>query len=273
MLPINFHKTFIPERRLIAALLDYAALGKEGNFIEISSETGIPMGKSTGKVPAILDYARGMGLIELVNKKASSKKKPVLTSFGKVVYWEDKFLGEQIIQWLAHMNLCRSDIGAKTWYEVFAKGRNTLGTNFTRRQLEDYLISVCGAGKDRTGPLVSAYTEDAALGRSRVLAVAGEKVTRKKAPILDAYAVPYSAYILSLLEAFFPGQGQVTFSDFNSTTLWFDVCLWNQSDIEYVFSLVEQKGYISIDRQMHPWVIEKKAMADEVWPHICDDMA
>ncbi|SHJ72413.1 hypothetical protein [Desulfofundulus thermosubterraneus] len=273
MLPVNFHKTFVPERRLIAALLDYAALGKQGNFKEISSETGIPMGESTGKVPAILDYARGMGLIEIASNKASSVKKPVLTSFGKVVYLEDKFLGEQMVQWLAHMNLCRSDIGAKTWHEVFAKGRSILGTNFTKRQLEDYLISVCGPGNDRTGPLVSVYTEDAALGRSGVLTVKGEIVTRKKAPIFDAYAIPYSAYILCLMEAFFPRQEQVTFSDFNSKTFWFDICLWNQSDIEYVFSLVERKGFVSIDRQMQPWIIEKKAMADEVWPHIYDDMA
>jgi hypothetical protein len=93
MLPLNFHKTFIPERRLIAALLEYAALNKQGDYQNISKETGIPMGKSSGKVPAILDYARGMGLLILENEQAGSIKKPVLTSFGKVVYLEDKFLG------------------------------------------------------------------------------------------------------------------------------------------------------------------------------------
>ena len=41
MLPINFHKTFTPERHLLSALVEYAALGKEGNFREISVATGI----------------------------------------------------------------------------------------------------------------------------------------------------------------------------------------------------------------------------------------
>jgi hypothetical protein len=273
MLPVNFHKTFIPERRLIAALLDFAALGKRGTLKEISAETGIPMGEYNGKVPAILDYAKGMGLIELDNKKGSSIKKPVLTSFGKAVYLEDKFLGEKMVQWLAHMNLCRNDIGAKTWNAVFAKARNILGTSFTKRQLEDYLTGVCGPGKDRTGPLVLTYTDDAALGRAGVLAAAGDNLTRKKAPVLDEYAIPYSAYILCLMETFFPGQGQVTSTDLNGKTLWFDICLWNQSDVEQVFSIVERKGYISIDRQMQPWIIEKNALADEVWPHIWDDIA
>lgn len=273
MLPLNFHKTFIPERRLIAALLEYAALNKQGDYQNISKETGIPMGKSSGKVPAILDYARGMGLLILENEQAGSIKKPVLTSFGKVVYLEDKFLGEKMLQWLVHMNLCRNDIGAKTWHEVFAKGRSILGTAFTKNQLEDYLVSICGEGKNRTGPMVLAYTDDAALGRSGVLTVDGAEVRRQKAPVLDIYAIPYSAYILELMDVFFLGQNQVTVSDFNNRTLWFDINLWDWSDIEYVLSLVESKGYLSIDRQMQPWIIEKKAMSDEVWQHIFDDMA
>lgn len=271
MLSLYFHQTFIPERRLIAALLDYAAAGKEGTLKEISSETGIPMGKSSGKTPAILDYACGMGLIELVNKKTG--KKPLLTSFGKIVYKEDKFIGEKIIQWLAHMNLCRSDIGATAWRAVFAEGRNILGASFLKNQLEDYLISVCGPGKERTGPMIQTYLEDAAMARAGVLGLDHDQIERKKAPILDGYAIAYSAYILSLLENFFLGQNQVTITDFNEKTLWFDICLWNQSDIECLLTLVELKNFISIDRQMQPWIIEKKASSDDVWPYLFDEIA
>ena len=46
---LNFHKTFIPERRLIADIL-IMQLRVQGNYQEISSDTGIPMGKSSGKV-------------------------------------------------------------------------------------------------------------------------------------------------------------------------------------------------------------------------------
>jgi len=230
------------------------------------------MGKSNGKVPAIIDYGQGMGLITLANKKGSGIKKPVLTDFGKIVFLEDKYLGEEIVQWLAHMNLCRSDIGAKAWNAVFALGRSVLGSTFTKKQLEEYLVSVCGYGQDRTGPMLVTYLDDAALARAGVLVVDGEKVVRKKAPIIDTYAISYSAYILSLMESFFPGQGQVTVTDFNRKTLWFDICLWNETDIEYLFPLVERKNLITIDRQMKPWVIEKKYESDEIWSHIFDDM-
>ena len=273
MLAVNFHKTFVPERRLIAALLEYATLGKEGTYQEISAATGIPMGKSNGKVPAIIDYARGMGLIELEKGIGQAVKKPVLTDFGRTVYLEDKFLGEAITQWLVHMNICRNDIGALAWYAIFADGRNVLGSSFTGKQLEDHLTSVLGPGKNRTGPMILTYTDDAALARANILSLDEEKIKRRKAPLLDSYSNSYTAYILTLMEAFFPGQAQVTVSDFHRKTLCFDVCLWNQLDIEHLFSLIERKGYISIDRQMQPWIIEKRSTAEEVWLHIWDDIA
>ncbi|HHX42344.1 MAG TPA: hypothetical protein GX715_20515 [Armatimonadetes bacterium] len=273
MLPTNFHKTFVPERRLIGALLEYAALGKGGDLQTISRETGIPMGASTGKVPAIIDYARGMGLIYLQQAKGSAIRQPVLTPFGRVVALEDRFLGEKVTQWLAHMNLCRGDIGAVGWHAAFATGRAVLGRSFTRPQLEAHLVSACGPGNDRIGPLVGAYLDDAALGRAGVLRADGDQITRNKAPVLDGYAIPYSALILSLLDAFFPNQGQITFTDFRRKTLWFDVCLWDECDVERAFALMERKGYLGVDRQMRPWIIERKSASDEVWPRLFDEMS
>ncbi len=62
-LPVTFHQTFLPERAHIAALLKYAAGGKTGTDQEISADIGVPTGQSSGKVPAMLDYCAGMGLL------------------------------------------------------------------------------------------------------------------------------------------------------------------------------------------------------------------
>ncbi len=179
-LPLNFHRTFIPERRLLAAIMDYAAQGKSGTYEEIAEETGIPMGKSTGKVPAILDYARGMGLVELEDSGGASVKKPILTSFGRSVYLEDHMLGEAITQWIAHLHLCLPDSGAISWHIAFGKGRSVIGSTFTLEQLEDYLVAECGGGNRRTGPLVRTYLDDAALGRASVLSQKGGTVVRNR---------------------------------------------------------------------------------------------
>lgn len=271
MLSVSFHLTFIPERRLVTALLDYASKDQQGTIQEMAEVTGIPMGKSSGKMLAILDYARGMGLIEL--NEGKTIKKPALSKFGKVVYKEDRFLGEEIVQWIAHLNLCRGDKGAKTWHETFARGRSALGSIFSKQQLEEYLNVVCGQGKDRTGPLVTTYLDDAALKRAGALSLLDNELVRKKAPLLEAYAKPYSAYLLSLLDIYFPEQVQIALTDFQEKTLWFDICLWNENDINLFFSLLERKGYISVDRQRKPWIIERLKSTHDVWSHFFDDIA
>lgn len=272
MLPINFHKTFIPERHLLAALMDYAAVGKAGTLQEISADTGIPMGKTNGKVPAIIDYARGMGLLEVRPGAEKGVKVPVLTNFGRAVFIEDKYLSEELTQWMVHMNLCRSDFGALAWNAVFSKGRSVLGGRFDTQQLEDYLVTISGAGNDRTGPLLRTYLEDAALARTRVVETSGGTIIRRKAPLLDVYALAYTAFVLDLIESFFPDQTQVSLTDLQKETGWLDICLWKEADIEILCSLMGKKRYISIDRQRQPWIIETLSRAEEVWPYIWDDL-
>lgn len=273
LLPVTFHQTFIPERRYIAALLGYAALGLQGTLSEISEHTRIPMGKSSGKALATLDYARGMGLVELADTRGRSIRRPVLTPFGNTVFAHDRFMGEQVTQWLAHMNLCCPCNGAVAWHEVFAKGRAVLGHRFTLAELEAYLAGVFGEARSRTGPLVRAYLENEALAKSAVLNVDGDVVIRQKAPLLEEYAIPYSAYVLSLMDCLFPGQNQVTLMDFNARAFWFNTCLWSHSDIEAAFAMIEHTGYISVDRQMQPWIIERRASANEVWPLTYSEIA
>ena len=59
--------------------------------------------------------------------------------------------------------------------------------------------------------MVLTYTEDAALGRSGVLTVDKDTIKRHKAPVIDAYAIPYSAYILNLMEVFFQGKARLPY--------------------------------------------------------------
>jgi len=272
VLPINFHKTFIPERRLIGSLLHYAALGKRGTYQEIGAETGIPMGKSTGKVPAIIDYARGMGLIEMGCRRDSIKE-PQLTTLGRVVYAQDVYLSQPLTQWIAHMNMCRQTTGAMVWRSTFAEGRRVLGSSFGKRQLEHYLEGRYGRGRDRTGPLLSCYVSPAALANASVLSCSGDLVERHKAPLLDSYAYAYSALLLALVEESFRGEGQVSLVELADKTLCFDVCLWSEGDVEHACALLERKGLLTVDRLMRPWLLEPRAKADSAWAHIYDDFA
>ena len=76
-LPVTFHRTFVPEMHYVAALLQYAASSEKGTEQEISVRTGIPTGKSDGKVPAIMGYASGMGLSTFSWPGSPEKRKSI----------------------------------------------------------------------------------------------------------------------------------------------------------------------------------------------------
>ena len=65
---LNFHQTFKPEKQYIGSILNVADNTDGIGVQEISSYTGIPNGKSSGKVEPHIIYANYMGLIEYEKK-------------------------------------------------------------------------------------------------------------------------------------------------------------------------------------------------------------
>lgn len=269
VLGLNFHKTFLPERRLLAAILEYAAVGEDGDYQEISAATGIPMGRHTGKVPAILAYAKGMGLVTPGRMSADKGKRRLhLTAFGRQVYTSDRLLGRPVVQWLAHMHLCLPQGGAAAWHLVFAVGRGFLGSRFSPAQVEQYLVDHFGPGRNRTGPLLRTYLEDAALARAGVLSRQNGDIVRHKAPLSSDWALPYAAFVLELWERFFPNRGQITACELGEETRWPDVCLWSEGERERVLEWLEQTGLLSLDRQRRPWILEKRGEVEAAWEEL-----
>ncbi len=272
-LPRNFHKTFIPERQYIHALLRYAAAGKSGDYKQISTDTGIPTGESSGKVPAILDFCRGMGLVKLIGLERSAIKRPELTPFGRAVFLEDTYLKESITQWIAHFNLCGPVTGAEIWYQVFANGMVHLGTSFTRQKLEEYIsLALKIQGSKLIGPLIRMYEDDAAFRTCGVLTEIANVVERKTAPIEDEYGIAYGAWLMQLMTDHFPKTAQVTVTELDVKAGWRSIPGWNVAQGQRVLELVERKGIIVVDRLMEPWILRKASDASSLWGKVYDDL-
>ncbi len=223
----NFHKTFIPERRYLNAMLRFAASGREGDYQEIAAATRIPTGTSTGKVPAILDYCKGMRLIRLVGAERSSVKKPELTPFGRVVLLEDPFLKLGISQWIAHFNLCSPITGADVWYQTLFAGTQSLGMTFERRKLESHLSLVYGVEKSGLiGPLIGAYEDEAAFKTCGALTETSGTIQRKLAPVTEEMALGYGAWILQLMGTHFPKLRQIPITDLDAAAGWRTIPGW-----------------------------------------------
>ena len=275
-LPRNFHRTFKPERQYINAMLRFAAAGKSGDLKTISEETGIPMGESSGKAPATLDYCRGMGLIRLSSKSTGAGvKTPELTPFGRIILLEDPFLKERISQWLAHFNLCSPKTGAETWYQVFFAGVHTLGHIFTRDQLKSHLQLIFNTQNQKKliGPLIGMYEEESAFKACGALYNAdGNTISKTEAPVLDELARGYGAWILQMISDYFPDRHQISVTDLDKSAGWKTIPGWSVSSSIDLLETLEQKAMISVDRQMDPWLIQPVMAPEEAWRNVYADM-
>lgn len=269
----SFHKTFKPERQYINAMLRFAASGQEGDYQHIAASTGIPTGVSSGKVPAILDYCLGMGLLRLLESKPSSVKKPQLTPFGRIVLLEDPFLKTAITQWICHFNLCSCMHGADVWYRTFYTSTPALGMNFTKSALELYLGNIYGVSKSNfSGPLVGMYDDDASFKLCCAISEINGQLIRRPAPVVEEMGFAYGAWILQLIREWFPKRNQVSVTDLDSTAGWRTIPGWDVAALQRVLDLTARKGLIEVDRHMEPWLIIPKAVPDDAWRRIFDDL-
>lgn len=269
----SFHKTFKPERQYINAMLRFAASGQEGDHQQISAATGIPTGASSGKVPAILDYCVGMGLLRLLESKPSSVKKPQLTSFGRIVLLEDPFLKTAVTQWICHFNLCSCMYGADVWYQTFFVSTPALGMSFTKPALEAYLGNIYAISKGNfSGPLVGMYDDDASFKLCGAITEVDGMLIRKPAPIVDEMGFAYGAWILQLISEWFPKRNQVSVTDLDSEAGWRTIPGWDVTSLQRVLELMARKGLLEVDRHMEPWLLIPKTTPDDAWRKIYDDM-
>jgi len=269
----NFHRTFKPERQYIASMLRFAASGAEGDIQAISEATGIPTGKSSGKVDPTLDYCRGMGLVTVDSSKKGATRRPQLTMFGRAVLLDDPFLKLGISQWIAHFNLCSPVTGADVWYQTFCSGGHSLGMTFSRRQLESHLSVVYGVQpRNLIGPLIGMYEDEAAFRVCGALAETDGVVQRKIAPVSEGYSRAYGAWLLQTMQDHFPGREQVSLSDLDAMTGCCRIPGWEPKTFIQVLCSIQNKGLLAVDRHMDPWLLRPTADTQAVWKGIYNDL-
>lgn len=272
-LPRTFHGTFIPERQYINAMLRFAASGQAGNYQDISAVTSIPTGKSSGKVVAILDYCRGMGLIQLGGNMRSAVKHPKLTPFGRIVFLEDPHLKERVTQWIAHLNLCGVLTGADAWYQLFFAGKQILGMRFPRSVLEEHLFLAYSTNRRGIiGPIIRMYEDEAAFRACGVLSENEGIVARTSAPIAKEFGFAYGAWLLQLIADHFPKSNQITLTDLDHKAGWKTIPGWNIDESHRAIDLLEEKGIVSVDRQMNPWIFRARTTVEKTWGRIYEDV-
>lgn len=272
----NFHLTFIPEKQYLGAILKYAASSGVYEMQSIADETGIPTGKSSGKAIPTADYAVGMGLARLqqVGEKGDKQSVIVLTNFGRAVYLGDRFLQEELTQWLAHLYLCNKTSGAEMWYQLFWNASAAFGNEFSYDEFLKWLTAETGANDvaKALSPSFRMYEETASFAICGSVLLADGVVKRKKAPINPIYAVGYAAWLADLLEC--SGrttENQLTVDDLEDVCGFRAITGWTLSESQEVLAMMEDKGLITIDRHMQPWIVCFKHASGQLWTRLYEE--
>lgn len=259
-LPLNFPQTFLPERRLLAKLLAFAAENGRGDKTFIGEQTGIPTGRDTGKVEPMIYYCQGMGLVTA--KRNAGEWQLGLSALGRVVLQEDRYLGEPHTLWLLHLLLCRRlDLAspalgvADAWFTLFAESRFRLGANFSQQDFLQFLLERHGEKtymKSLAGIVIRAYLEDSCLGTIAALRRQGNgddaMIQRHSAPAERSYYPVYAAYLYLVWDALFAGENQLALDRLARESRCFVLMDWDNATINRWLGWMVDIGLIQLER-------------------------
>ncbi len=256
-LPLNFSQTFLPDRSLLARLLPFAAASGGGDKVWIGAETGIPTGKSTGKVEPMIHYARGMGLLDATKKAGYWCL--ALTPLGEVVLSKDPYLSQPVTLWLLHLLLCRrSGLAepaagvADPWFALFAEGGLRLGKNFDQYAYLTYLTERHGAKgylKALSGLVLRSYLEATCLRPVNALSFDQGVYQRRAAPDERSYFPAYAAYLFLVWDELYRGHDQLAMDDLFTQTRCMAVLGWDREASTRWLDWMADRGLIQLDRQ------------------------
>lgn len=260
-LPLNFPQDFLPERRLLARLLPFAAANSGGTKVEIGAETGIPTGESTGKVEPMIHYARGMGLIHVA--KDAGRWQLSLTSLGRFVAAEDPYLSESVTLWLLHLLLCRrhgldapATGVADVWFALFAEGRLRLGSRFDQASYLAFLTErhgVKGYLKGLAGLVLRGYLEPTCFGLINALSAETSAdqtlYLRRSAPGERSHFPAFAAYLFLVWDALYAGHNQLAIDEFFEQSRCLALLGWDLETASRWLYWMTDRGLLQLDRQ------------------------
>lgn len=259
LLPLNFPQSFLPERRLLSALLEFAAGSGSGDKEAISAATGIPTGRSTGKVIPMIHYGVGMELWSA--RRQATAWQLDLTPLGQHVRREDPYLSEPLTQWLLHLLLCRrADLSepatglADAWFVLFAEGPVLLGREITAAAFHQALMQrhgTVGYLKGLSTLVPRMYTESSCFGDAGILrpSASGED-SYQRAPIpKDPTYYPTCGLLLWMLwDALFGDQAQIGLDELDQATRLSALFGWGPEALSAWLQWLAGQGWLQLDR-------------------------
>lgn len=255
---LNFHQTFPPDAAHISALLSLAESQEAYTKEDISDITGIPTGKSSGKVEPAIKYAEYMGLVE--DEYKDKRHLLRLTPLGKEILYQDEMLQEKATLYLCHSGLV-SDSGASLWNCIFSMLIPRYGSLIKMVTLKDALRNYYNGADVNLAPVNSSYT--GMFKKLSVLKNGQDEIKFTYQTFKDAYYYIYVYMFLKEWEIMHPDAQELTAGDVYSMNVDYKLCL-TRADFDKVLTIMDSEGIIKIERLLNPFVVLKLHTSEEI---------
>ena len=269
---INFAQTFKPEKQYIGSLLKIAEREEVMTTKQISLETGIPMGTSSGKVVPHIEYCKFMGLIDYEKKDVNTYILKI-TPLGKIVLEEDPGIRENLTILLLNSMLLRDIEGAPIWDSMFGK---ILPKYHGRISIDDAIkelniIYENKITKKNFAPFLNSY-EDMFSPLNYFNRTSSDDIELTYLPKVDSDFVYLYCFILFIYwDESFKDRLEITANEFSE--LNFGHKLNSDIQTEYkILELINEKGLIRLNRQMNPYTIMRLASKDELMHNLYSEL-
>lgn len=268
---INFHKTFKAEGQYISSILEIADGKTWFTTREISEMTGIPQGKSSGKVEPHINYAEYMGLIKSEKEKKEKKIKLTKTELGDTVQCEDPGLQEKLTKLLLHAMMLRDEEGACVWNTIFKhilpQYHNEINKDILILELNkiyDNRIT-----KKNIAPVINVYNDF--FSEIGILDVNDELIRCNSITYDNECVYMYALVLWKYWEEYYPQQEEISSTQF--AELRFGKAFGWDTQREYeVMEYLADKGLIRMNRQLMPYTILKLVNEDKLLDNLYSEL-
>lgn len=265
---LNFHQTFKPEKKHITELIILASNNPSMTIDEISLATGIPQGKSSGKVIPHLEYARFMGIVnfELKNGLYSLS----LTDLGQLILDEDIGLSESITLLLLHSMLIRASKGADLWNFCFTKFVKKYGNTTKYGYFENEVNNNFNC-EVNLGPLKCSYSDFFTELNFLVLDKNSNLFQVNSINYDSEYDYLYAYVLYEYWDILFPLQDEISADEFDK--LDFGKCFGiSHSEELNILEKISELNLIRINKQLMPFTILKLSTKEQIVTEIYSNL-
>lgn len=263
---INFHQTFPPTPEFLMRILEISdgeeALTKE----EISELTGIPTGKSSGKVEPHICYAEYMGLI--TDDRSEGKHRLFKTALGQELLMQDPGLQEKVSLAVCHARLTSKYDGAFLWSIMFKSIMSKYPKGISEAILNDEIEKNIGT-QVRMGPFFSSYT--GMFSSLNLINKDASTITLNKLSASNELIYVYAYALIYEWEQCFGEQNEITASELDALKIADTFALSGNVFYE-VLERMAEKNIIRFNRQLAPYTIIRLHSAQDLIPMLFNEL-